>query len=183
MTVKGFTLIELLVVISIMGILAIVSFVNLGPLREDQGLKAAANELQSLIRVAQTNAGSSVKCTPTTSGTSWSLDFSPTSVVLDCPGGSPKTLTLTNNVRICAINYSNCSIASDTCSTTNDSFAGIVIPSTSFAPLTSQATFTDLRCSAGSLQSSSTMTITLKKVGGSTLKSVIFSKGGTVETR
>lgn len=58
----GFTLIELLVVISIMSIAGVVAFANFKGVSQDYAVTKAKIEIQSSLRVAQSNATSSVKC-------------------------------------------------------------------------------------------------------------------------
>ncbi len=179
----GFTLVELLVAISVMAILSVASFAKFAVLREDQYLKNASSEIQSFIRFAQTNATSNIACTPTLGGTPWTLTFSPDKIDLSCQGSSLKTLTLSNNIRICSINYSGCS-TSDACSPTADTFTGSGLVTTAFSPLTGQITFSDPRCTpASGLAGSANMVITLKKIGGSDTKPVTLSRGGSVEIK
>lgn len=71
---KGFTLIELLVVISIMGILATFIFVNYKSSKSGQDLNKAASDIQSFLRLAQSNATSGVKC-GTQGGAFWGVRF------------------------------------------------------------------------------------------------------------
>lgn len=177
--VRGFTLVELLVVIAIMALLGIVSFSKLPTLKEDRDLKNAANELQSIIRTAQTNATTSVRCAQTGGGSTWSVEYAALSVNLSCPGNLIKTLTFSNNVKICKITYSGCS-TTDNCTTSPFSAAGV---STSFAQLGGNITYTDARCSPAILQNSANMTITLGRTGSSAIQDVIVSKGGTIEIK
>lgn len=81
---RGFTLIELLVVIAIMSITGIYTIANYRSFGEDQNLKSAALEIQSLLRLAQSNSTSNLKCQdkPTTN---WLVTFaSATSLDLNC---------------------------------------------------------------------------------------------------
>lgn len=61
---RGFTLIELLVVIAILALIVVFAIPNLRSIKEDQNLLNSAAELQSVIRSAQNNATSGVKCGP-----------------------------------------------------------------------------------------------------------------------
>ncbi len=70
----GFTLIELMVVISILAILAVSFFVNFKSFGEDAALKNAASDIQSALRLAQSNALSGVKC-GNEGGVPWSIQF------------------------------------------------------------------------------------------------------------
>lgn len=73
-SVRGFTLIELLVVISIISILSGVGFVNYKGFSANQDAINASTQIQSLLRLAQSNATSSTKCN-NQGATDWSLNF------------------------------------------------------------------------------------------------------------
>lgn len=172
---KGFTLIELLVVISIMALLATVSFAKYASLREDQYLKNAANELQSLVRVAQTNAGSGVLC-GSVPGATWLVEFIDSKTIdLKCYISDPaaisqKTLLLTNNIEVSGISGTgNCDVP----------------VRVNFAPLYGTVTFTSKNLPYGScFQSSNELTVTLRKIDGTGVTKVItFNKGGSVEIK
>ncbi len=101
----GYTLIELLVVISIIGILSVVGFVNIKDFSSAQALKKAAGDVQSFLRLAQSNATSSAFCNKVgvvdVYGVSWKVTFSPSDVVITC-GSNPsyKTLKLQTGITI-----------------------------------------------------------------------------------
>lgn len=59
---KGFTLIELLVVIAIMAIVGTFAIANYRSFGQDKDLESAALDIQSLVKVAQTNATTNIKC-------------------------------------------------------------------------------------------------------------------------
>lgn len=175
---KGFTLVELLVVISIMGLLSVVSLARFGTLREDQKLQAAANELQSLIRTAQTNATTNVKC-GSTAGATWFVEFKDSKTIdLKCYTSDPAVTTLqktttftTNQPMINSIN------GQDTCTSSFPSYAVDV----SFAPLYGTVSFTDNSptanpCFAGSSQ----VSVNLADSVTSAQKAVNVQKGGVV---
>lgn len=71
-TAHGFTLVEILVVITIMAFIGAFSLANFRSFGEDQKLKNAALDVQSLIRTAQINTTSSTICD--TSGSTLSND-------------------------------------------------------------------------------------------------------------
>lgn len=81
MSQKGFTLIELLVVIVIMAILGAFTIANYKSFGQDKELESIALDIQSLIRVAQTNATTGKKCIPRNNPNTsfpaevWSNDF------------------------------------------------------------------------------------------------------------
>lgn len=70
----GFTLIELLVVIAIMAIVGTFAIANYRSFGEDQDLKSAALDIQSLLRIAQTNATTGLKCSGNPA-TTWKVNF------------------------------------------------------------------------------------------------------------
>lgn len=70
----GYTLIELLVVISIISLLSVVGFVNFKGFSSDQITIKAVGQIQSLLRLTQSNATSSTLCNGV-GATSWSLKF------------------------------------------------------------------------------------------------------------
>lgn len=59
---NAFTLVELLVVITILGIIGAYTISNYRSFGEEQKLKSAALDIQSLLRQAQINATTGVKC-------------------------------------------------------------------------------------------------------------------------
>ena len=94
----GFTLIELLIVISIIAIISVVGFVNFKGFSDDQVTINAVGQIQSTLRLAQSNATSSTLCNNSAT-TSWYLNFtSSTAFQLNCnPGGfTVKSYTLTD---------------------------------------------------------------------------------------
>ncbi len=96
----GYTLIELLVVISIIGILSVVAFVNIKEFSSSQALKKAAGEVQSFLRLAQSNASSSTLCNGV-GGVPWTVTINTNTVVITCNIDTPyKTLTLQSGITI-----------------------------------------------------------------------------------
>lgn len=97
-TASGFTLVELLVVITIMAIVGAYAFSNFGSFGEEQKLKSATQDIQSLIRQAQTNASTNVQCDG-----SWQVEFANTTTVnLKCSAlATPvKVLRLDSNISL-----------------------------------------------------------------------------------
>lgn len=128
---NGFTLVELLVVITIMALVGTFTLSNYGSFGEDQKLKNAVLDIQSLIRLAQTNATTNVKCN-TEYGAKWIVEFdgNKTTIYLKClePSGSiftKKTLHLD-------VNGANIQIQSSSGDTANCSGLGNAVV---FAPL------------------------------------------------
>lgn len=73
---KGFTLIELLVVIAIMGSLIVILLPQLNNFYRQQVLRDAASALQSVLKTAQNNASSGVKCNSVgASAKFWKISF------------------------------------------------------------------------------------------------------------
>lgn len=80
----GYTLVELLVVISILSILAAVGFVNFNRFSSNQVTTKAAGQIQTFLRLAQSNATTSTICN-TQGSTSWSIKFvNATTIELRC---------------------------------------------------------------------------------------------------
>lgn len=101
---KGYTLIELLVVLAIIAILAIFVFANYKDFSSGQVLIRATSQIQSLLRLAQTNASSNVLCNGI-SATEWFVVFtnssSTSTVDLYCKTTTEnkiKTVTLAQGV-------------------------------------------------------------------------------------
>lgn len=105
---QGFTLIEILVVISIISILAVVGFVNFKDSVSDQKTSKAIGEIQTLLRLAQSNATSSTICNGQ-GATSWSLKFSnQTTLELRCqPNDYLKSSQTLENAQIAFLIGSN----------------------------------------------------------------------------
>ena len=98
---QGYSLIELLVVIVIMSIIGVVGFINYKHFVTSQITTNAITQIQSILRLAQSNATSSVLCNdnpPNPNVSPWSLSFNPGSITLSCgPSNSPwKTYNLEN---------------------------------------------------------------------------------------
>lgn len=152
----GFTLVELLVVITIMAIIGAYAFSNLGSFGEDQKLKSAAQDVQSFLRLAQSNATSGLKCQGQ-SVLDWRIDT--TNWDLKCRNSagvssSLKRLTLPANISVD-------SITAGTCTPT------VII----FAPLYGTITSD---CSAGPI----TITLNNSKTGNN--KNVVVEQGGRI---
>lgn len=71
---SGYTLIELLVVVSIIGIMSLVGFVSFRGISANQISVKAAGEVQTLLRLAQSNATTSTLCNGL-GALSWKLLF------------------------------------------------------------------------------------------------------------
>ena len=96
---SGFTLVELLVVITIMAITGVFAFANFGSFGEDQKLKSAVQDVQSLIRQAQSNASTNTKCSTGYSAT-WQVNFeNATTVKLECRESGNATAFIKKTIR------------------------------------------------------------------------------------
>lgn len=180
--INGFTLIELVIVISISALLSIVAIVQFRNFKADEGIKKAANELQSFIRIAQTNATTRLNCVGTTdsgpvtlSGTNWYilLETDQKTVKLKCSTLTPsmsvqKTLTLENNIRIDSV---------DGVSPCHSLFPGNQI-SIVFEPLYGSVSFIDP--SASCIPNGNILSITLQDSVTSARRNVIINKGGVI---
>ena len=97
----GFTLIELLVVISIISILSVMGYANYKDFATNQIAKKAVGQIQTYLRLAQSNATTSTLCNGQGS-TSWSLKFKdPSTVELRCnPTDYPKSSLILENATL-----------------------------------------------------------------------------------
>ena len=98
-------------VISIIGILSVVAFVNIKDFSSDQALKKAVGEVQTYLRLAQSNASSSTLCGSSSGDINWTVTLKTSSVVITCRStGDPyKTLILQNGITIgssCSLPFS-----------------------------------------------------------------------------
>lgn len=164
----GFTLIELLVVISIISILSVVGFVNFKGFSEDQATDKAVGQIQTLLRLAQSNATSGILC-GTSGGVPWSLILNSTSIDLACGSTNivQKTYTLDSSAEIDTIIGSGCT--------------GSIMPvyltySPGVGALTFYAPGASNTCNA-----SVSWTFTIKNTRNNTTKSFIQSKGGAIQ--
>lgn len=158
---RGFTLIELLVVIAIMAVTGVFVLANYRSFGEDQNLKNAALDIQSLLRLAQANSTSGLQCQGQ-AASGWLVEFTNSkNLNLKCSNSSGmsasvKTLTLKENISIDSI-----SMGATNC---------VFSTTTTFAPIYGTMTSS---CGAGSI------TLTVKNTRSST-KQVIIDRGGRV---
>ena len=160
----GFTLIELLVVISITAILSVIAFVNYKDFAQAQMLNKAVTEIQTYLRLAQSNSTASVICTPQAGA--WGINFAEGGTVnLVCGPNQQikKTLSL-QNIQIS-------SIKGDLCPSSLN--LPLLI---SYSSLYGAVSFSG---SADCLSQSLTITINLIDIKGNT-KPLNISKGGAI---
>lgn len=171
---SGFTLIELIVVISIISLLTIVGFVNFKTFSTDQVVIKAAGQVQSLLRLAQSNATSSTTCNGL-GVKSWQITFTSNSsnIYLKCkneenPNFGSRTYTL-ENAEVSTIAGSNSSCTSSSTQITFEAGAGKV-------------SFIDPANACISTANSLAVTVRNKSQTSST-KTITVSKGGAVDVQ
>jgi len=170
---NAFTLIELLVVIAIMAVIGVFTLANYRSFGEDQNLKNAVLDVQSMLRAAQTNAISNVVCN-TQYGATWKVEFSnTTTVVLKCrePSGTSftkKTLTLGSNIAINSVSGT----PSVSCPT--------VPPFTPFTSFTIYFDPLDGKICLGTMTNCTLLTITLINSKTTNTKSLVIEQGGRI---
>lgn len=178
----GFTLIELLIVITIVSLLTVVGIVNFKTFSEDQIIIRASGQIQSLLRLANRNASTSVKCTDTEPAASWLLKFKTDQKTLTLVCKSPdseteiKSLVLENGIEIDEIT------TSPSCSSAD--FPGFAVTLTYGAPL-GQTDFVfargvhNIECHPDS----STIRVKLKNTRTEATKDIVISKGGEINVQ
>lgn len=179
--IRGFTLVELMVVISVMAIVGVMAFANYNSLGQDQNLKLAASDVQSILRLAQANATSRIKCNNDTSGSgaNWIVSFetNKTTINLLCQIGagpqvaSASPLLLKNNIKIDSING---------CSQTNP-------VTVTYQPLLGGVLFDDTPWNLTCVNNSQSINVTLRDpskptcvVDPNSCKTITINKGGSV---
>lgn len=175
---RGFTLVEMLVVLTIMGLTAITAFISIGTFREDENLKSVASDLQSYLRLAQSNAQTGIKCV-NFGGVSWSIILTDrTSIKLKCQTqeSAVREWTLKNPAQIDSIE----GIGTLSCSSvkSEDTLINPVI--VTFTHLYGQAAFSDPQNQCLS-ESTGIQIKVRKKMGSAVLKTVTISKGGSID--
>lgn len=165
----GYTLIELLVVISIIAILAVIAFVNYKDFSSDQITIKATGKIQSMLRLAQTNATTGVTC-DNVAGASWSAKLKSTTIEMKCSKTTDVQRTYTlDNVTL-----------SIKCSDATDLSPPVTI---NYAPLNGQVSFTD-DSGAGCLTTTNSLVITATNSRNTTsTKSFTISRGGAINVQ
>ena len=172
---SGFTLVELLVVISIMALMSMTALINFKNFRSDAAIKVAASDLQSLIRIAQSNATSRINC-GSNPGAIWMIESRDSKTFdLKCYISDPtraitkKTVLFANPVELVAI-----------------SGTGVcTIPfRVKFAPLYGTITFKEANTNEDSCFSdSSDLSMTLEDTKTHAQKIINVNKGGVVNVK
>ncbi|MDP3973849.1 MAG: prepilin-type N-terminal cleavage/methylation domain-containing protein [Candidatus Daviesbacteria bacterium] len=175
----GYTLIELMVGVSILAIFSVVALLQFRTFGEDKILTSAANDVQSFIRTAQTNASTGVLCTGN-GGASWSVVINTNQINMDhlCSYGDPPvTFTPPNNLKLPPNIIIN-SMVSPFCQSVYPQMGGAL--TLIYAPITGGVTFeTQEQC----IKDGVNLTITLVNTKTSTSKDVIIDKGGAVDVK
>lgn len=162
---SGFTLIELLVVISIMGILATFIFINYKNSSSDRDLNKGVSNIQSFLRLAQSNATTGVVCEGL-GGAYWGVSLGSDKIKLACGQDT-------------AINFNNPKKVADLEDVKVDSIGGFSCPpvlplNVVYAPLNAKLTFTGY-------DNCTKPTINLTSNKDSSTKSFTIEKGGAVD--
>lgn len=169
---KGYTLIELLVVLTIIAILATVVFVNFKNFSKNQILIKAIGQIQSVLRLAQSNATSSVKCGGV-GGSAWSVKFgtdkSKVEVFCENNTTAQKTLSL-----------ENAAVQSIKCAADGVTFDPPL--TVKFSPLYGNVSFLD--SPQACVVTTSIIIITLENLTNTaSTKSFTISKGGAIDVQ
>lgn len=160
----GFTLVELLVVIAIMAIIGAYTLANYRPFGEDQSLKSAVLDIQSILRQAQAGATTNAICNTQSSAT-WQVEFANTTTInLKCQESAvlfqKKLLSLdTTNITITSFSWTGSSCPID-------------LPIVKFILLSGKIDFGNANCT--------TLTITLKNNKTQNTKTLTIEQGGRI---
>ncbi len=167
---RGFTLVELLVVITIMAIVGAYALSNFGSFGEDQKLKSATQDIQSLLRQAQANATTKAICSSRYDAT-WQVEFSSDkkTINLNCQESLSLPSPTPTSKKTLAIDKNNSSIST---------VSGISCPTgtpltITFDPLTGKINFVGYN-------SCMSLTITLTNSKTTATKSLTIEKGGRI---
>ncbi|QQG43266.1 MAG: type II secretion system protein [Candidatus Daviesbacteria bacterium] len=169
---KGYTLVELLVVMTILSLIGLTSFINLGNFREDKLLDTSLTNLQSLIRKAQSDASTGLRCSGV-GGATWSVEFKDRkSINLNCKAASQQNAT-TVSVLSLGGDIQIQSISGD--SGCQSSFPANSV-TVNLLPVAAGMTFIDPTASC--ISTSKTLNITLSGKTGT--RTVNINKGGSI---
>lgn len=169
----GYTLIELLIVISITAILSLVGFANYKNFTQEQIVSKASADLQSMLRLVQSNASSSVLCTDNVNTSPWKISLNQLSLTLSCgPTNSIEKTYTFDKAQISSITGSSC----------GGSASSLPVTIT-FVNIVGNLVFESSGASATCL-SSQTWVITVTNTQDSTkTKSFTLSRGGAVDAQ
>lgn len=172
LTEYGFTLVEILVVLAITAMLAVGAFANFSGFKEDQNLQNAALDLENIIRLAQTNATSTVKCNGV-GDASWavSIETNRTDINLKCSTSSASIKLLQLKGIIVDSISGSCASSFTSTSVANPIIIGFSTPygTTSFQD-----------SSSACITNSSSLSLTLKNLKTGNTKTITIDKGGGI---
>ena len=96
---KGFTLVELLIAILIILVISVLAIPNIKKFSQDQEIEDASNSVINVLRLAQSNAMSSIKCSGSLASSNWVAEFQKTTFRLyaKCTDDSKITLISSTN--------------------------------------------------------------------------------------
>lgn len=130
MSARGFTLIEILVVLAVVAILSVAGYINYRAFSHEQVIDDAVSRVQSMLRTAQANATTSLKCKQVGS-TKWIIAFQDTKTLeLRCVRSDNgqiepiKQESLTNNVEIESVSGPSCSATPSNTTVSFDTLSG-----------------------------------------------------------
>lgn len=174
---QGFTLVELLIAIAIMAVLATIGFINFRIFSSSAKLNDGVNNVQSLIRVAQSNGGSSVNCN-SSAPLSWGIRFNTSrDATLIC-----QTSSTSNDIKTLQFIDNLANVRIESVTTQPGSTCSIPYPASSFtvnySVLYSQVSFSSCP------NESKVLVIVSYSGGGSTIsKTITISKGGGIDAQ
>lgn len=111
----GFTLVELLVVLAIMAIVGVFTLANYKSFGEDQNLKSAVLDIQSLLKQSQANASTGASCSGQYNDVRWCVEFANDKTInLRCSTAlnACSTAAIQKSVQLGISNYINIGINS-----------------------------------------------------------------------
>ncbi|MBI2020278.1 prepilin-type N-terminal cleavage/methylation domain-containing protein [Candidatus Daviesbacteria bacterium] len=169
---SGFTLLELLIVLVILAILAVTAGINFRTLSEDQVLKKATSDIQSFLRLAQSNSTAGVKCPGTSTAGSWSVVFNGSDkkkLEMNCSYVSGDSGILIANAKPPLV-LENAEVSSITGSSCTAGPPFTVYYATLYGTVTFNS---DTNCSKA--------TVTVKRVNSTSTKDFYITKGGSID--
>lgn len=176
---RGYTLIELLVVIGIISILTVIGFANYKNFSSDQITVKALGQVQTYLRLAQSNATSSTFCKDNLNVGPWSLTFKAdanqvnNTISLSCGPANTEQISYTlENAEIFSIVGSDCGGSPSSLPFSISYSFGIASP-----------TFSSAGSLANCLTSTSWIFTLRNRKDISKLKSFTLSKGGAIDVQ
>lgn len=166
---RGFTLIELLIVVAIMAMVSIFTLSNYKSFGEDQNLKSAVLDIQSLLRQAQTSAVANAICSGSYTAL-WQVEFAGTL------GASP-VITLKCSTATSSSQKPPLQIAPNI---VIDSISGTGSDCPTALPFTVNLSLLKGNIDFDGLPNCASLTITLKNTKTQSTKSLIIEQGGRV---